>query len=129
MRVIIIADNAISEGGAPQVAIASALGLADLGHSITYIHGIGSEGDPGLDHHPRIQRIALGGQDIWSKKILAAAKDGIWNTGYESRLVSILSEFNADDTVVHVHQWTKFFSPSVFSIVLETGLPLVISFA
>jgi glycosyltransferase involved in cell wall biosynthesis len=127
MRVIIIADNAISEGGAPQVAIASAFGLANLGHEVTYIHGVGSEGDPGLDAHPRIQRIGLGGQDIWSKNILAAAKDGIWNSEHESKLASILSACDPADTVVHVHQWTKFFSPSVFSVVRKSGVPLVIS--
>jgi glycosyltransferase involved in cell wall biosynthesis len=127
MRVIIIADYAISEGGAPQVAIASALGLAELGHDVTYIHGVGEAGDAGLDAHTRIRRISLGGQDIWSKNILAAAKDGIWNGEHQARLSSILAEFDPADTVVHVHQWTKFFSPSVFSIIRKSGLPLVIS--
>jgi glycosyltransferase involved in cell wall biosynthesis len=127
MRVIIIADYAISEGGAPQVAIASAVGLAELGHDVTYIHGVGDSGDAGLDAHARIRRISLGGQDIWSKNILAAAKDGIWNTEHQARLASILAEFDPADTVVHVHQWTKFFSPSVFSVIRTSGLTLVVS--
>lgn len=127
MRVIVIADHAISEGGAPQVAIASALGLAELGHDVTYIQGVGEEGDAGLDAHAGIRRISLGGQDIWSKNILSAAKDGIWNSEHQARLASILAKFDAADTVVHVHQWTKFFSPSVFSIIRKSGLPLVIS--
>ena len=127
MRVVYIADYAISEGGAPQVAIASALGLAELGHDVTYIHGVGETGDAGLDAHVGVRRISLGGQDIWSKNILAAARDGIWNIEHQARLSSILSEFDAADTVVHVHQWTKFFSPSVFSVIRKSGLPLVIS--
>jgi hypothetical protein len=127
MRVIIIADYAISEGGAPQVAIASAIGLAELGHEVTYIQGVGDAGDAALDAHPDIRRISLGGQDIWSKNLLAAAKDGIWNSDHKARLASILAGFDAADTVVHVHQWTKFFSPSVFSIIRKSGLPLVIS--
>ena len=127
MRVIIIADYAISEGGAPQVAIASAIGLAELGHKVTYIQGVGDAGDAALDAHSDIRRISLGGQDIWSKNLLAAAKDGIWNSDHKARLASILAGFDATDTVVHVHQWTKFFSPSVFSIILKSGLPLVIS--
>jgi len=127
MRVIIIADYAISEGGAPQVAIASALGLAELGHDVTYIQGVGEDGDSGLDARPGIRRISLGGQDIWSKNILAAAKDGIWNGEHQARLASILAEFDPADTVVHVHQWTKFFSPSVFSVIRRSGLPLVVS--
>ena len=127
MRVIIIADYAISEGGAPQVAIASAIGLAELGHEVTYIQGVGDAGDAALDAHSDIRRISLGGQDIWSKNLLAAAKDGIWNSDHKARLASILAGFDAADTVVHVHQWTKFFSPSVFSIIRKSGLPLAIS--
>ena len=127
MRVIIIADYAIPEGGAPQVAIASAIGLADLGHDVTYIQGVGQAGDAGLDDHARIRRLSLGGQDIWTRNPLAAARHGIWNGEHQARLASILAEFNAADTVVHVQQWTKFFSPSVFSIIRKSGLPLVIS--
>jgi glycosyltransferase involved in cell wall biosynthesis len=127
LRVVIIADYAISEGGAPQVAIASAIGLADLGHEVTYIHGVGEEGSAALDAQPRIRRISLGGQDIWNKNIVAGAKDGIWNVEYHPRLISILAEFDPRYTVVHVHQWTKYFSPSVFSAVRKSGLPLVVS--
>lgn len=127
MRVVIIADHAISEGGAPQVAIASALGLAELGHDVTYIQGVGEEGDAGLDAHPAIRRISLGGRDIWSKNILSAAKDGIWNSEYQGRLARVLAKFDASDTVVHVHQWTKYFSPSLFSVLRTSGLKLVVS--
>ncbi len=61
MRVIIIADYAIAEGGAPQVAIASALGLAARGHDVTYLQGVGQAGDAALDAEPRIRRITLDG--------------------------------------------------------------------
>lgn len=127
MRVIIIADHGVAEGGAPQVAIASALGLADLGHDVTYLQGVGEAADAALDAHPGIRRISLGGRDIWSKGFLAAARDGVWNREHEARLAGILARFDASDSVVHIHQWTKFFSPSVFSVVRSSGLPLVVS--
>ena len=127
MRVIIIADYAIAEGGAPQVAIASALGLAARGHDVTYIQGVGQAGDAALDADPRIRRIALEGQDIWQKPGLTAARDGIWNRDHAAKLAAILAGFAPADTVVHVHQWTKFFSPSVFAVIARSGLPLVVS--
>ncbi len=128
MRIVILADQAIAEGGAPQVAIASALGLAALGHAVTYVHGIGEAGDPALDAHPNITRIGLGGAEIWTKPALIAGKDGIWNTGYTARLSAILAGFSPADSVVHVHQWTKYFSASLFSVLRKSGLPLAISF-
>jgi hypothetical protein len=90
MRVVIIADYAIPEGGAPQVAVASAIGLAGLGHDVTYIQGVGQAGDAGLDDHARIRRLSLGGQDIWTRNPLAAARHGIWNGEHQARLASIL---------------------------------------
>lgn len=128
MRIVILADQAIADGGAPQVAIASARGLAALGHQVTYIHGVGDAGDPVLDTTPNIARIGLGGVDIWSKPALAAARDGIWNGEYAERLSAILRQFSSEDTVVHVHQWTKYFSASLFSMLRKSGLPLAISF-
>lgn len=125
MRVIIIADHAIAEGGAPQVAIASACGLAAAGHEVVYIHGVGEAGDAALDGQPGIRRIGLGGRDVWSKPLPVAARDGIWNHEYQARLMALLAGMADGNTVVHVHQWTKFFSPSVFATIRAAGLPLV----
>ncbi len=127
MRVIIIADYAIAEGGAPQVAIASTLGLAARGHDVTYLQGVGQAGDAALDAEPRIRRITLDGLDVWHKPSLAAARDGIWNRDHAAKLGAILAGFDPAESVVHVHQWTKFFSPSVFATIARSGLPLVVS--
>jgi glycosyltransferase involved in cell wall biosynthesis len=125
VRVVLLADYAIAEGGAPQVAIASALGLAAQGVEVTYIHGVG-EADPAL-HAAGVRCIGLDGRDIWSKSLPQAARDGIWNKEHLARLSRILGDFDARNSLVHVHQWTKFFSPSVFSAVRQSGLPLVVS--
>lgn len=125
MRIVIIADHAVAEGGAPQVAIASARGLAELGHPVTYVQGVAGPADAALDHHPDIRRIDLGGTDIWHKGALAAARDGIWNRELITTLKTLLTGFSPEDTVVHIHQWTKCFSPSVFAAVRKAGLPLV----
>ena len=127
MHVVVIADYAIAEGGAPEVAIASAVGLAEQGADVTFVHGIGEEADERLSSHPSIERIGLGGDDIWSKSLLSAVKDGVWNREYLSRLSDMLAAMDAGETVVHVHQWTKYFSPSVFDVMLRSGLPLAVS--
>lgn len=127
MRVVLIADYAMAEGGAPQVAIASALGLAEMGVDVTYVHGIGAAVDDALKGHSRITLVGLDGRDIWQKSPAKAALDGIWNREPLMRLREILAGFNPADSVVHVHQWTKFFSPSLFGVLREAGLPVFIS--
>lgn len=127
MRIIIVADHAIAEGGAPQVAIASALGLAELGHEIVYLQGVGVEAAPALDAHPRIRRIPLGGTDIWRKSAPAAARDGIWNRAAARAAEAVFRAESGPDTLVHVHQWTRFFSPALFGAIRRAGLPFAIS--
>lgn len=127
MRIIIIADYGIAEGGAPQVAIASAIALAEAGHEVVYLQGVGEAKGGALDAHPGIRRVSLEGLDVWSKPRFAGARDGIWNRATRRALGEKLAEFSGPDTIVHVHQWTKFFSPSVFAAVFEAGLPLVVT--
>ena len=127
MRIIIIADYGIAEGGAPQVALASAVALAEVGHEVIFIQGIGEARGGVLDGHPGIRRLSLDGRDVWSKPVLVGARDGIWNKAAGQALRSVLAQFSGTETIVHVHQWTKFFSPSLFAAVFEAGLPLVVS--
>ena len=127
MHVVILADFAIAEGGAPELAIASAVALAEQGIRVTYLHGAGDKGDARLENNPNIVRAGFGGEDIWSKNILAAVRDGVWNREYLPWSRDLLVAGSDKNVVVHVHQWTKYFSPSVFSAILASGLPMAVS--
>lgn len=127
MHVVILADFAIAEGGAPELAIASAVALAEQGIRVTYLHGAGDKGDARLENNPNIVRAGFGGEDIWSKNILAAVRDGVWNREYLPWSRDLLVAGSDKNVVVHVHQWTKYFSPSVFSVILASGLPMAVS--
>lgn len=124
MHAVILADYAIADGGAPKVAIESARALAELGVPVSYIHAVGDIGDPLLDH-PGIDRIGLGLADVWSQAIHKAALNGIWNRGAKAKLSAVLAKVLRPDSVIHLHQWTKAFSPAVFAAVRATGKPLV----
>ena len=127
VKIVIIADHAAAEGGAPQVAIASALGLAAAGHDVVYVAGVGQDADPALTCNRNITLVRFGGLDVWSKSGVAAARDGIWNRAFCAALLQRLGGFDRSDTIVHVHQWTKYFSPSLFAVIRRSGLPLVVS--
>lgn len=126
MHVIILADFAIADGGAPKVAIESARALAESGVEVAYVHAVGAEGDPLLDH-PAITRIGLGLPDVWSLPIHKAAVSGVWNGAARGVLDATLRRIARPDSVIHLHQWTKAFSPAVFAAVRDSARPLVVT--
>lgn len=126
MRVVIVADFAVPNGGAPKVAIESARALAEAGVAVTYIHAIGDSGDTRLDH-PGIERIGLGFDDVWDLPRLRGVAAGLWNAVAAQRLGAILSRLSHGGTVLHLHQWTRGFSPSIFPVLVSSGYPLVVT--
>lgn len=126
MRVIILADFANASGGAPRVAVESARALAEAGASVTFLHAIAGA-DPALDH-PAIERVCLDLVDIWSKPPVAAAIEGVWNREAAGRVAAALAPHaGARDTIAHLHQWTRSFSPSVFAALRDSGLPTIVT--
>jgi glycosyltransferase involved in cell wall biosynthesis len=125
MHVVILAEFAGVSGGAEKVALESARGLADLGLSVTYLQGIDGPVDPLLDH-PRIRRLCLGLPDIWSRGALAGAASGIWHFTAAERVAAALAGLGRIDAL-HLHQWTRSLSPSVFPVLAGAGAPVFVT--
>lgn len=126
MHVVILADFAVANGGAPAVAIESARSLAELSVPVSFIHAVGNDRDPRLSHG-NINCIGLGQEDIWNLPTLKAAAFGIWNTTVAKRLRMALKSLPGGPKVIHIHQWTRSYSPSIFSEVLGLGHPVVVT--
>lgn len=126
MRVVIVCDPGHVDGGASKVAITSTRGLADAGIAVDYICASGPFA-PELTH-PHIRLHCLNMGSVWTQTnpVIAAAQ-GIWNGAAQKQLEVILSTLPRNDTVVHFHQWTKSFSPSVLAAPSRLGLPAVVS--
>lgn len=125
-RVVVVADFGLSKGGAENVAIDAARALADRGIDVTYVFAVGTEPDERL-RHPRINAVGLGFSDLWAMPRLVAAQAGIWHAQAASRLAAELARLPAAGTVVHLHQWTRSLSPSIFSELLSSGRPLAVT--
>lgn len=126
MRVIIISDFGEINGGLHQVAIAGARGLADRNIDVVYVSAVGKI-SPLLDH-PHIRTIALNMSDVWTERNpIRAAYHGIWNDAAFRAVTPILRDLATSQTVVHVHQWTKALSPSLFAAINAAKLPFVIT--
>jgi glycosyltransferase involved in cell wall biosynthesis len=88
--------------------------LADAGLRVTYVCGVG-EISAAL-HHPLIDVRHLGFKNVWRPTRLGlAAVQAVWNEPARRALVAILAENNQAETIVHIHQWTKCLSPSIFA--------------
>ena len=125
-RVVVIADFGLSKGGAENVAIDSARALADTGLDVSYIFAVGTAFDDRLVH-PRITAIGLGFPDLWAMSRLVGAQAGIWHRQAARRLAAELDRLPSDGTVVHLHQWTRSLSPSIFQGLLAARRPLAVT--
>ena len=126
MRSIIVSDFASVNGGAAKVAIESARGLADAGCEIVFVAAIGPVADALI--HPNIRVDLIGSAEIWSvANPLRAAAQGVWNQAAGDRLAQIFARERGRETVIHLHQWTKAFSPAAIGAAVQSGLPTFIT--
>lgn len=126
MRCVIISDFGSVNGGAAKVAIESARGLAEAGVDVVFACAIGPVSER-LDH-ARISVEMFPGQEIWQVgSKLAAARQGIWNAAAHGFLTGLLARQPRHGTIVHLHQWTKAFSPAAIAAAGESGLPVAIT--
>jgi glycosyltransferase involved in cell wall biosynthesis len=125
LRVVIISDFGHVSGGAAHVAIASARALAEAGHSVVYACAVAPV-SPEL-FHANIEIAAFDGQNIWSVgSKLAALRQAVWNAPAGDFLAALLSRQPAG-SIIHVHQWSKAFSPAVLGAASRSLLPVLVT--
>jgi len=126
MHAIFISDYGHISGGAAQVAITSARALAERGVRVTFACALGPI-SPALEH-AGITVHCLEASNVWNlRRRWQAAAQGIWNAAAGRWLKALLQGCDPGDTVVHLHQWTKAFSPSVLAAAAGSGLPFVVT--
>ena len=123
MRVVIVSDFGSVNGGAAKVAIESARGLADAGVEVIFACAIAPVSDK-LDH-PNISVEMFPGQEIWQvESKLQALRQGVWNAPAGAFIADLLAKQPQGETVVHIHQWSKAFSPAAIAAAAASGLPV-----
>jgi glycosyltransferase involved in cell wall biosynthesis len=124
MRIIIVSDYALINGGLAKVAIDSAKGLARRGHRVDFFAAVGPA-DPGLIESG-VNVVLLDQQDAASTTSLARfGFQWLWNADAERALAKLLATCDPADTIVHVHGWAKSLSPSIGWALRRADIPLV----
>lgn len=120
MNIVLVSDFAHVNGGAAQVAISSARALAKAGMQVTFACAVPPE-DSVLEA-AGINVQCLGSSNIWAERSpIRAARRAVWDGAARRWLANLLAPLDRADTVVHFHQWTKAFSPSVLTAPDLTG--------
>lgn len=120
-NIVIVCDYAFFEGGAANVAMQSVLAFAK--HTDLNVYCFAGSGEPCEElKNSRAKVIALGMPDLLgNKNRIDAFLKGIYNKKAGEELKKLLSTLKKEETVIHIHTWTKVLSSSVFKACEETG--------
>ena len=120
MNIVVVSDFAYVNGGNAAVALSSAVGLAQQGHSVTLFAGTGPV-DRRVQSSP-ITVLCTDQQPIGDDPLRARAMvQGIWNVKASRMMGRVLDRMDLRRTVVHFHGWDKVLSSSVVRTALMRG--------
>lgn len=123
-NVVIVNDFNYIQGGATKVAIDTAQLLSNAGIQVYFFSAVSKE-DEKIEN---VEYIATNQNEaLHEKNKLKGAINGIYNFKAKKELKKLLKTLNYEDTIIHVHGWTKALSSSVFSIAFKMHFKVVIT--
>ena len=125
MRVILINDFAYVNGGASQIALATAKVLAKNGIDTCLFAGTGPI-DVTLHSVANLQVICLNEVDILNdSNRLRAMMKGLWNFRAGRYFKRLLAGYDNRDTIIHVHTCQKVLSASCIYVAKKMGFKVI----
>jgi glycosyltransferase involved in cell wall biosynthesis len=125
-EIVLVNDFAHINGGAGQVALTSAMALAERGHSVTVFSAVA----PVMAElkKKKIKLICTRQHQIRSDpNRFRAVRQGIWNVKAARRMQVLLKDLDPSRTIVHIHGWTKSLSSSVVPVAVGNGFHVVVT--
>jgi glycosyltransferase involved in cell wall biosynthesis len=124
-RVVVINDDAVEQGGAATIAVASARLLRQRGIPVTFLSGSDAI-DPDLAASG-VEVSCLSGRLITERSAGSAIVRGLFDRNTRAALRRWLDRYDTPGTVYHLHNWHKALTPSVFTVLRRIAPRLVIS--
>lgn len=126
-NLIILNDYGFINGGAAQVAVQTAVLAARSGIKVYFFCAV-PPFDAGLQQEANIEVICTNQADILTNtNRLEAVTHGLWNFNAQQKFRQLLERLQPDNTVVHVHGWTKALSHSVIHEAQKKHFPVLIT--
>lgn len=124
-NIVIINDFDYIQGGATKVAIDTANIFADHGYNV-YFFSAASKNQSNL--HQNVKRICTNqGESLKDKNKIRGIINNIYNIKAKRELKKLLKTLDKNETIIHVHGWTKCLSSSVFSIIFKLDFKVVLT--
>ncbi len=123
-NIVIVYDYAYVNGGAADVAIQSAIGLAEK-YKVHFFSAVGPVCEELKQSKVRVE--CLGMDDINTGSRIKAIVNGVWNRYAKKRFAMFLSDFDPNTTIVHFHGWGKALSCSVVAVARKMGFKPIIT--
>lgn len=124
-NIVIVNDFGRIEGGAANVAINTAIALASQYN--VYLFCAVKPIEPRLEE-VGVKILCINKIDVLhDTNRIHAIINGIWDKKVENDFGRLLSKLGKNDTVVHVHTWTKALSSSVFSVTSKMDIHVVVT--
>lgn len=126
-NVIIVNDFDYVQGGASKVALdtANLLKRKYSNLNIYFFSGV-TNNDSYLDEGI-IKVCTYQGENLKDKNILRGCINGVYNFRAKKKLNQLLKQLNSDNTIIHIHGWTKCLSSSIFSAIYKKNFKFVIT--
>lgn len=123
-NIIIINDFDYIQGGASKVAIQTANLLCE-NYNIIFFSG-DSKGTKVLDS--RVKNICTHQVEaLKDKNKLRGIINGLYNFRAKKELEKILKTLNKEETIIHIHGWTKCLSSSIFDIIFKMRFKVILT--
>jgi len=124
LTVVVVNDFCYVQGGASKVAIDEAISLARAGVRVVFFGAVGPP-SPELRAAP-LELICLDQRELLDvKKHPMVALQGLWNTEAERRLREVLLKCPKENTIVHLHGYTKAMTSSPVRAARRLGVAVI----
>lgn len=123
-NVVIVNDFNYVQGGASKVAIDTAKILQKAGLKIYFFSAVNKDEEnlDGINYISTYQNEALK-----EKNKLKGIINGIYNFKARKKLKKLLNTLDRQETIIHIHGWTKALSSSVFDIAFKMKFKVVLT--
>ena len=127
MEIVVINDNATFNGGGSNVALQSAIALAERGLPVTLFSAVGPVA-PELQNVAHLNVVCTHQREIADDpNRFRAFIQGIWNGPAAMTLAKLLATKDPTRTIVHAHVWMRALSPAVLAIALDRGFRVTLT--
>ena len=125
-NIVIICEFAQFSGGSQNIAIGSALELANRGFNVYFFTAIGDECDELKHSRVHVKHLHITNITEDNNRISAALR-GLYNNSAAKELQDLLNTLDKNQTIIHVHNWSNAFSSAVVKKATDMGFKTVIT--